>query len=1017
MSQHQDVMISSTIIDLEEHRKQALDAVLRVGMHPLMMEHQPSSGNEAITFSLALVDKAEVYLGIYAFRYGYVPDGHDISLTEMEYNYAKERGIPRVIMIMDDDHPIKRSEMDTGEKAEKLEAFKARVRLENFVHTFKSPAELRSEIISDLAQHRTSDAVSAIHYVSDIPQPPDKYIAHPYTLLSSRDLVGRREELSTLTDWIAKPNSATYNARIMSVVAIGGMGKSALTWKWFEEVAPNEAQWSGRMWWSFYESDASFENFVIRTLAYVSRRSIEDVRKLPPPERENQLFNALNKEPFLIVMDGLERILTAYARMDAARLADDDFDQQTANFVAGAIGLPPEAGQSFIGQHKLRRTSDPRAGMFLRKLAQIQKSRILISTRLYPSDLQSATGAPISGCSAIFLRGMRDDDALELWRRSGVSGSRDALIRLFRKFDNYPLLIRALAGEVANYKRAPGDFDEWQSRNPNFTPKLESLKHEDRKAHILYYAMQGLTANESNVLHTIAAFRMPASYETLVSLSVGDEKLFASEHELDDALVGLEERGLVGWDRRANRYDLHPIVRGVVWNALKDDDRKAVYASMQGHFQSMPSVREWQKVESFEDITPAVELYNTLIGLGRYEDAYMVFRERWNEATLYRLNAMLQRIELLEMLFPEGVDNLPRLENPARQGVTLNALAMAYKMSGQVQKAVGIYRRHNEVQETRDDPRSLAIGLCNYADALRFAGALYDSEEALRRALSVSTDADRISEALYYLAIVLASRGEKEMSTLAITRSLHMAAQRGLYYPADYRALHADLVGDVEALVEWGEKALDYCENLRFERGVVRSMRLIGVGKMEQGDLRAAEDLLNRTLERVRTINLVEEELPVLIGLAEMYRRVGKLDVSRERLSEVWELAERGPFPSFMADAYNVLASLEYDEGKHEAALDAAENAYKFAWGDGISHDGKINYVYWRGLEKAKEHLRLLRAPVPGMPPSDIYQRETMPTVDMNPEDEFYIDPVTLQPKPPTVSTDDEMDEDDPFSN
>jgi hypothetical protein len=40
-----------------------------------------------------------------------------------------------------------------------------------------------------------------------------------------------------------------------------------------------------------------------------------------------------------------------------------------------------------------------------------------------------------------------------------------------------------------------------------------------------------------------------------------------------------------------------------------------------------------------------------------------------------------------------------------------------------------------------------------------------------------------------------------------------------------------------------------------------------------------------------------------------------------------------------------------------------------------------------------------------------------MPTVDMNPEDEFYIDPVTLQPKPPTVSTDDEMDEDDPFSN
>jgi hypothetical protein len=179
------------------------------------------------------------------------------------------------------------------------------------------------------------------------------------------------------------------------------MGKSALAWKWFNDIAPQEMKpLAGRLWWSFYESDASFENFVTRTLAYVTCRPREEVQKIPPPEREAQLLSALDHEPFLVVLDGLERILNAYARMDAARLADDNLDQETANRVAGAIGLPASAAESFVGQHRLRKTADPRAGTFLRKLASVHASRILISTRLYPAELQASNGEPHSWCGA-----------------------------------------------------------------------------------------------------------------------------------------------------------------------------------------------------------------------------------------------------------------------------------------------------------------------------------------------------------------------------------------------------------------------------------------------------------------------------------------------------------------------------------------------------------------------------------------------------------------------------------------
>ena len=344
------VMISSTALDLPEHRNQVRDACLRQGMFPLMMEYLPASDAEAIAESLRMVNEADLYLGIFAYRYGYVPKGYDISITEMEYNRAVERGIPRLLFLMHEDHLLRPADVETGAGAVKLEALKARLKTERVMNSFTSPAELRAQVIDSLSHYRQPD-LTAFHYVSDIPAPPEAYIAHPYTLLQTHSLIGRQDELNLLTDWVAKPGSAVYSARLLNIVAIGGMGKSALTWKWFNDIAPHEMRpLAGRLWWSFYESDASFENFVSRALAYVSKQPREDIQQLPPPEREAQLLSLLDREPFLLVLDGLERILVAYARMDAARLADDDLDQRTANVVAGAFGLPASAAQSFIGQ-------------------------------------------------------------------------------------------------------------------------------------------------------------------------------------------------------------------------------------------------------------------------------------------------------------------------------------------------------------------------------------------------------------------------------------------------------------------------------------------------------------------------------------------------------------------------------------------------------------------------------------------------------------------------------------------
>ncbi len=96
------------------------------------------------------------------------------------------------------------------------------------------------------------------------------------------------------------------------------------------------------------------------------------------------------------------------------------------------------------------------------------------------------------------------------------------------------------------------------------------------------------------MLETTAAFRMPASYDTLAALFVGDGKLFPAELGLDGTLTELEDRGLLGWDRRANRYDLHPIVRGVAWNGLDAAARQGVYAGLHDHFEPLPKIADWR---------------------------------------------------------------------------------------------------------------------------------------------------------------------------------------------------------------------------------------------------------------------------------------------------------------------------------------------------------------------------------------------------------------------------------------
>ena len=138
-------VIGNNARDLPLHLREALNACLNLGVTPVMVESRLAGDREAIEAGLSLIDKADLYIGIFGDRYGYVPPGCNKSIGEMEYDRALERNIPRLIFV------VARRQTTAG-----FAALKARVEAEAVVYPLGSPEEFRENLKGALRRAKKS---------------------------------------------------------------------------------------------------------------------------------------------------------------------------------------------------------------------------------------------------------------------------------------------------------------------------------------------------------------------------------------------------------------------------------------------------------------------------------------------------------------------------------------------------------------------------------------------------------------------------------------------------------------------------------------------------------------------------------------------------------------------------------------------------------------------------------------------------------------------------------------------
>ncbi|MEY2401682.1 MAG: hypothetical protein QOJ08_1793 [Ilumatobacteraceae bacterium] len=198
------IFVSSSFEDLSEHRAAAIRVLRQLGHEVIAMEDMIAGPAAPLTKVIEMVDRSEAYVGLFAWRYGFIPgsavarsrDGSvgrmrpragarapgipvvkgasfgDTSITHYEYLRAKQRGLPILAFLLDERVPVAPSFVDGFDSSRPgalantslIRALREELQTEKVVSWFSTPSDLEARVaaaITSVGLSRQIDVKSA----------------------------------------------------------------------------------------------------------------------------------------------------------------------------------------------------------------------------------------------------------------------------------------------------------------------------------------------------------------------------------------------------------------------------------------------------------------------------------------------------------------------------------------------------------------------------------------------------------------------------------------------------------------------------------------------------------------------------------------------------------------------------------------------------------------------------------------------------------------------------------------
>jgi hypothetical protein len=250
------IYLSSTYSDLNFYREAVYHILQQMRYDVIAMEDYVATDQRPIEKCLADVAMSDLYIGIFAWRYGYIPsemNPQHKSITELEYWQAKQTGKTCLIFLLAEDAPWSPTLIDAmtgeGNRGDYIRALRRELTQEKIVSFFKNPEHLASLVGSAIHLWESMQATlnnSANSTLIHIEKSTDieresrlkAILADHSSFLRGRlgSFVGRQAELIDIRQSIAEK---LHTGGYITITGRAGQGKSSIIAKLVEEYGPD----------------------------------------------------------------------------------------------------------------------------------------------------------------------------------------------------------------------------------------------------------------------------------------------------------------------------------------------------------------------------------------------------------------------------------------------------------------------------------------------------------------------------------------------------------------------------------------------------------------------------------------------------------------------------------------------------------------------------------------------------------------------------------------------------------
>jgi tetratricopeptide (TPR) repeat protein len=692
------VFISSTSVDLKKYREAAIQVCEQLGFEPIAMEKFEAMGVGATEGSKRKVREADLYVGIIAHRYGYIESGHELSVTEIEFDYAGERGLDRLCFMVDPDYAWPKSAIDR-KNAERLEAFKAKVDKSVIRALFTTIDDFREKLVQALvnwqewraARSGELDAIFAT-VAEDIPGQPEV-------------LVGRDE-------LVEEVNSLLDKGKRVLLQGFGGMGKTALA---AHIAAGRIRQDKGAVLW--LRAGTEDREGLISALARPLNAQASLLAEPSPAAQARLVRLVLTKfNVRLIVLDDVwnGRALTQLLN---------------ANAVPAGVPILVTSRHRFTGLTrldvgKLARTDS------LELLGDASWADDSEANKLCEKLGDHAFAVRVAGLT-LALDGLSPGELLERisaapWKLSAPDGTEEEGHTSIE--DLLDSSLYALDGEARAAFLGMGAFFT-SSATPEMLAIYMGLKEPEVEDALNRLQRRGLAERVGETeeraveyrIHDLAysyaraqnndASRHKALDACLEYLSRYKENFAALRSELDNFT------GAVNWAMTVERYVEVERFADWLYRSL-DSDTTEGFLHLQGYASVATNL-----LQKAADAAEALgERRHQAAYIGSLGSAYRDLGQIKNGMKYYRIALRIYR----------------ELGDTPGEGITLGRLGIAYRLTGQAEPAIDHLEQALEIGRRYRDLRQEGINLANLGIAHRLAGRLEKTIDYLEQALEIA---------------------------------------------------------------------------------------------------------------------------------------------------------------------------------------------------------------------------------------------------------------------------------------